>query len=148
MFGINIIIIIIIIICFLGPHPWHMEVPRLGVESELQLPAYTTASATSDPSHICNLLHNSRQHQIINPLSKDRDRTHDLLVPRRIRFRCATTGTPISSFLSGCFMRADDHCFSRLFQELLLAKQKAGNLSLTTPSSIFFFFLSITESLL
>ena len=21
--------------CFLGPHPWHMEVPRLGVESEL-----------------------------------------------------------------------------------------------------------------
>ena len=24
---------------FLGPHPWHIEVPRLGVESELQLPA-------------------------------------------------------------------------------------------------------------
>ena len=23
---------------FLGPHPWHMEIPRLGVESELQLP--------------------------------------------------------------------------------------------------------------
>ena len=22
---------------FLGPHPWHMEVPRLGVELELQL---------------------------------------------------------------------------------------------------------------
>ena len=22
---------------FLGPHLWHMEVPRLGVESELQL---------------------------------------------------------------------------------------------------------------
>ena len=21
--------------CFLGPHPWHMEVPRLGVKSEL-----------------------------------------------------------------------------------------------------------------
>ena len=28
---------------FLGPHPWHMEVPRLGGKSELQLPAYTTA---------------------------------------------------------------------------------------------------------
>ena len=28
---------------FLGPHPRHMEVPRLGVESELQLPAYNTA---------------------------------------------------------------------------------------------------------
>ena len=28
---------------FLGSHPRHMEVPRLGVELELQLPAYTTA---------------------------------------------------------------------------------------------------------
>ena len=27
-------------------HPWHMEVPRLGVESELLLPAYPTATAT------------------------------------------------------------------------------------------------------
>ena len=31
------------------PHLWHREVPRLGVESELQLPAYTTATATQDP---------------------------------------------------------------------------------------------------
>ena len=31
---------------FLGPHLQHMEVPRLGVELELQLPAYTTATAT------------------------------------------------------------------------------------------------------
>ena len=35
--------------CFLGPHTkkhggvWHMEVPKLGVESELQLLVYTTA---------------------------------------------------------------------------------------------------------
>ena len=35
--------------CFLGPHPQRMEVPRLGVESEVQLPAYTTATATPDP---------------------------------------------------------------------------------------------------
>ena len=33
---------------FLGPHLWHMEVPSLGVESELQLPAYATATATPD----------------------------------------------------------------------------------------------------
>ena len=41
---------------FLGPHPWHMEVSRLGVELELQLPTYTTATATAawDPSYICN----------------------------------------------------------------------------------------------
>ena len=35
--------------CFLGPHPQHREVPRLGVESELQLPASITATATPDP---------------------------------------------------------------------------------------------------
>ena len=31
--------------CFLGRHVEHMEVPSLGVKSELQLPAYTTAIA-------------------------------------------------------------------------------------------------------
>ena len=34
---------------FLGPHPQHMEVPGLEVKSELQLPAYTTATTTQDP---------------------------------------------------------------------------------------------------
>ena len=32
-----------------------MEVPRLGVELQLQLPAYAKATATQDPSHICEL---------------------------------------------------------------------------------------------
>ena len=35
---------------FWGPYPQHMEVGRLGVESELQPPAYTTATVTPDPS--------------------------------------------------------------------------------------------------
>ena len=35
---------------FLGPHPWHMEGPRLGVQSELQLLAYARATATPDLS--------------------------------------------------------------------------------------------------
>ena len=62
---------------FLGPHQWHMEVPRLGVKSELQLPAYTTvtATATRDPSYICHLHHSSRQHWILNPLTEVRDET-------------------------------------------------------------------------
>ena len=42
---------------FLGPHLWHMKVPRLGLESQLQLPAYTTATATQDLSRVCNLHH-------------------------------------------------------------------------------------------
>ena len=59
---------------FLGLHLWHMEVPRLRVKSELQLPAYSTATATPDlPSRVCNLHNSSRQRQILNPLSEDRD---------------------------------------------------------------------------
>ena len=42
---------------FLGLHPQHMEVPRLGVQSELQLPAYAPATATSDLSRVCDLHH-------------------------------------------------------------------------------------------
>ena len=41
-----------------------MEVPRLGVESELQPLAYATATATWYLSHICNLHHSSLQRQI------------------------------------------------------------------------------------
>ena len=39
----------------------HMEVARLGVELELQLPVYATATPTWDLSHICDLRHSSRQ---------------------------------------------------------------------------------------
>ena len=35
--------------------PMHMEVSRLGVESELWPPAYATATAMSDRGHICDL---------------------------------------------------------------------------------------------
>ena len=34
---------------FLGPHPQHMEVPRLGVKLEPQPLAYTIVTATWDP---------------------------------------------------------------------------------------------------
>ena len=57
---------------FLGPHPPHMEVPNLGVELELKLPAYTTATATQDQIRVCDL-HSSWQDQILNPLSEARD---------------------------------------------------------------------------
>ena len=48
-------------ILFLGPHPQHMEVPRLGVESERQPLAYSTATAAPDPSHVCDLHGSSQQ---------------------------------------------------------------------------------------
>ena len=56
-----------------------MEVLRLGLELELQLLAYTTATATQDLSHVCDLHHRSWQRWILNPLSKARDRTHVLI---------------------------------------------------------------------
>ena len=61
-----------------------MDVPRLGVQSELHLPAYATATAMQDQSRVCNLHHSSGQRQILNLLSEARDRTQNLMVPSLI----------------------------------------------------------------
>ena len=110
---------------FLGPYPGHMEVPRLGVQSELQPLAYTTAIATRDPSCVCDLHHNSWQHWILNPLSKARGRTHNLMVPSWIRFCCATMGTlVILSFYLYCLSLVDIFVFfsKSWFLLILLAR--------------------------
>ena len=74
---------------------------RLGVESELQLLAYNTAIAMQDLSHVCDLHHSSQQHCILNPLSKAKDQTHNLMVTSQIQihFHCATMGTPLTPTL-------------------------------------------------
>ena len=87
---------------FLGLHPLHMEVSRLGVESGLPLPAYTTAQATWDAGRVCDLHHGSQQRRIPDPLSKARDPTRNLMDTSWICFRCATAGTPLHPILS-CF---------------------------------------------
>ena len=61
-----------------------MEGPRLGVQSELQLSAYTTATAILDSSRVCELHHSSWQPWILNPLSKARDGTHVLMVTSKV----------------------------------------------------------------
>ena len=61
-----------------------MKVPKLGVESELQLPAYTTATGMPAPSRIYDLHHSPPPHQILNPLREARDRTHILMDPSQI----------------------------------------------------------------
>ena len=68
---------------FLGLHQRHMEVPRLEVKLELQLQAYTTATATWDRSHICDLHHSSWQHRILNPLREAKEPT---CILRDVRF--------------------------------------------------------------
>ena len=79
--------------CFLGPHLQHMEVSRLGVQLELQLPAYTAATVTWDPSRVCDLYHSSQQCQIPNPLSEAKDGSHILVDSSWIHFHCITMGT-------------------------------------------------------
>ena len=78
------------VVLFLGVYPRHMEVSRLGVELELELPAYSTATAMQDPSCVCNLHHSSWQRQILNPLSKPRDETCVLMDTSQIHFQDQT----------------------------------------------------------
>ena len=66
-----------------------MDIPRPGVELELQLPVYATATGTWDPSCVCDLhdLHcSSWQCQISNPLSEAGDQTRALMDASWIRF--------------------------------------------------------------
>ena len=78
-----------------------MEVPRLGVKSELQLLAYTTATAMPDLSYVCDLHHNSWQLQILNPMSEARDRTCVLMDNSWVCYHWATTGIPLSYLFIG-----------------------------------------------
>ena len=82
-------------VCFLGPHPGHVEVPRLGVESELQLPAYATATPMPDPSCICSLHHSSWQPWILNPPSRAWGQTLVLVDSDQVCYCWATVGTPV-----------------------------------------------------
>ena len=76
----------IYIYSLIGPYPQHMEVPRLGVELELQLLAYATATTIRDLSCVCDLHRSSRQRQILTPLSQATDHTCVLMETSQIRF--------------------------------------------------------------
>ena len=75
-----------------------MEVPRLGVQSELYTPAYTTATAPWDLSHISDLHHSSPQCRILNLLSEARDRTCHVMDASQVRSPLSHDGN--SSYLS------------------------------------------------
>ena len=98
----------IYLFCFLGPHPQHMEVPRLGVKLELPLPP--TATATPDLSPICDLHHSSWQCWILNPLREARDWTCILKDASWVCYHWATTGTPCS----GIFVKRTDLLWNHL----------------------------------
>ena len=74
------------IYAFIGPHTWHMEVCRLRVKLELELPAYTTATATRDLTCVCDLHNSSQQCRILNPLIEARDQICVLMDASQILF--------------------------------------------------------------
>ena len=104
---------------FLGPYPRHMEIPRLGVELELQLPAYATATAMWDPSCVCYIHRSSRQHQILNPLREATDRTCILMDTSQICFHWATMAC-IYLFIYSCSVHERLEAVKLYYDKLLL----------------------------
>ena len=76
-----------------------MEIPGLRVESELQLPAYTAATAGAGPSRICNLHCNLWQPWILNPLRRPGMEPISSWILIRFLTCWATSGTPGIIFL-------------------------------------------------
>ena len=88
--------------CFLGPHPWHMEVPRIGVESKLNrscscqpMPQAQQLGIQAVSVTYATAPSNAR---FSNPLSEARDQICVLMDTSQICFCCITMGTPGSCF--------------------------------------------------
>jgi len=76
--------VIFLFLIFLGLHPQHMEVPRLGVQSELQLPAYATTTATANAG--------SEPH--LQPTPTAHSNTGSLIHQARLGIKTATSQVP------------------------------------------------------
>ena len=77
-----------------------MEVPRLGVELDLQLIAYTTATAMPDPSQFCGQHCSLRQYRILNLLGEARVQTCILMDTGRVLDLLSHNRTPKNSTLN------------------------------------------------
>ena len=84
---------------FLELNLWHMEVPRLGGESELGAASLHHSHSTSGIRATCNLHCSSGQCWILNPPSKARDRTHILLDTSQVHTPLSHNGDSLSCFL-------------------------------------------------
>ena len=106
-----------ILIFFFRAPPADMEVPRLGVESELQLPAYITATAMWDLSRVCQLYHSSWQHWILNPLSEARDCTREIMDTSQVSLLLSHYWELRDYFFLSCFQ-------AQMHDGLLFKKKK------------------------
>ena len=87
---------------FLELHLQHMEASRLGQGANQSCSSQPTP--TRDLNRICDLYHSSWQCQILNLLSKTRDRTCNLIVPSQIHFPGTMMGTPAAESYSPLFL--------------------------------------------
>ena len=101
---------------------------RLGVEVELQLPAYTTATATPDPSRICDLHHSSQQCRIPDPPREARDRACSLRIQVRFISAVPQQNSPKHFFLTLYFEIIPD------FQKVRETGRRVGTLPQRTAS--------------
>ena len=83
LFCLFVVVVVVVAISWAAPTAYGGSQARGLIGAEL--PAYARATAMWDPSCICDPHHSSRQHWILNPLSKGRERTRNLMVPSRIR---------------------------------------------------------------
>ena len=86
---------------FVAPPPFRAEPPAYGSSPSRCWIWAAAAGLHNSHSNLgskpcLQLNHSSPLCWILNPLSKARDRTLNLLIPGQIHFCCATTGTPIS----------------------------------------------------
>ena len=81
-----------------------------GSHTRLQLPAYATGTAISNLSHVRDLHHNSRQHQVLNPLSEARDRSCNLEFPSWIHSAVPRWELPIFCFVLFALSTVDLQC--------------------------------------
>ena len=81
-----------------------MEVPRLGVKSELQLLAFATATARSDPSQDC-VGHTEAcgKARSFNPLSKARDQIHILMDTSQVLSPLSHSGNSPNNYFYNSF---------------------------------------------
>ena len=85
--------------CFyLGPHPWHMEVSRPGVELELQLLAYATATAVRSEPHLQSTPQLTEKLDP-RPTEWSQGSNRILMDTGQFCFHWATMGTPEFSFI-------------------------------------------------
>ena len=81
---------------------WHMEVPSLGVQSELQLLTYATATATQDPSHAATSVTYATAHCNVGSLThwvRSGINFYILMDSSQVGYHWAMKGTPAITFL-------------------------------------------------